>query len=86
MGVYKDEGYDLVLKSAITGSLLVLAALLFVDDTDLFDVAEPNQSEDEFLDHIQGALLLWGMLALATGGYLKQSKCQVALALFRLIE
>ena len=34
------------------------------------------------MQKIQSAITFWGMIALATGGYLKQSKCQVALTLF----
>ena len=34
------------------------------------------------MQKIQSAITFWGMITLASGGYLKQSKCQVALTLF----
>ena len=59
-----------------------MAAVLFVDDTDMFLRAGNGQSEEEFIHEIHSAVIFWGMIALATGGYLKQKKCQVALTLF----
>ena len=34
------------------------------------------------MQHIQAAITFWGMLILATGGYIKQSKSQVGLSIF----
>ena len=62
--------------------LLTIAAVLFMDDTDQFHLAKDHQTEQEFVEQIQAAITFWGMIVLATGGYLKQSKCQVGLVLF----
>ena len=35
------------------------------------------------MDYIQRALTFWGQLVLATGGVLKQKKCQVAIAAYK---
>ena len=83
---YKRKNYHPVLCSAITGCLFSLAAALFVDDTDQFHLAKDNQSEDNFVRQVQAAITFWGMIVLATGGYLKQSKCQVYPVLFRFIH
>ena len=81
---YKTKGFHTPLQGSITGCLLTLAAVLFVDDTVLFLRADDGQSEEEFIRKIQSTVTFWGMVALATGGYLKQKKCQVALTLFNL--
>ena len=83
---YKEKNYHLVLCSAITGCLLSLAAALFVDDTDQFHLSKDDQSKDKFIRQVQAAITFWGMIVLATGGYLKQSKCQVCPVQFRFIN
>ena len=72
---YKMKGYHPTIRGAITGILLTIAAVLFVDDTDQFHLAEDHQTEQEFVDQVQSAITFWRMIVLATGGYLKQSKC-----------
>ena len=64
---YKSKGFHTPLWGSITGCLLTLAAVLFVDDTDLFLRADEEQSEEEFIHKIQSAVTFWGMIALATG-------------------
>ena len=86
VSAYKEKNFHPTLKSAITGCLVILAAALFVDDTDLFLLARDDQTEDDFINHVQAAITFWGMIVLATGGYLKQSKCQVGLTLFRFVN
>ena len=38
------------------------------------------------MQHIQAAITFWGMLILATGGYIKQSKSQVGLSIFTFVN
>ena len=78
---YKQCNFHFTLKSVITGCLLLLAAILFVDDTDQLHLSKKCQSEEHFMQHIQAAITFWGMLILATGGYIKQLKSQVDLSL-----
>ena len=47
---YKQKDFAPTIRGAITGSLLTLAAVLFVDDTDQFHAAKDGQSEQEFVD------------------------------------
>ena len=83
---YKKKGFHPILRSAITGVVLALAAVLFVDDTDQFHMAKDYQTAEEFARQVQSAITFWGMIVLATGGYLKQSKCQVGLVLFKFVN
>ena len=57
-----------------------------MDNTDQFHLSQDDQPEDGFIGQVQSAITLWGMIVLATGGYLKQSKCQVCPVLFRFIQ
>ena len=65
---------------------MTLTAALFVDDTDQFHLAKDDQTEEQFVLQVQAAITFWGMIVLATGGYLKQLKCQVGLVLFRFVD
>ena len=61
---------------AWSGTLLSLAAILYVDDSDLLHVAKsPATTDDEFFQDVQRATMDWGGLVQATGGSLKPSKC-----------
>ena len=49
-------------------------------------MAKGYQMEEEFAQQVQSAITFWGMIVLATGGYLKQSKCQVGLVIFKFVN
>lgn len=49
-------------------------------------MSKDNQSKKEFVKQIQAAITFWGMIVFDTGGYLKQSKCQVGLVLFDFVN
>ena len=73
---YKQRNFYSTLRSAITGSLLLLAAILFLDDTDQLHLSKTCQLEENFVQHIQAAITFWGMLILATGCQaVKKSSC-----------
>ena len=46
---YKQRNFHSTLRSAITGSLLSLAAILFVDDTNQLHLSKTDQSEEHFM-------------------------------------
>ena len=53
-----------------------LAAILFVDDTDLVHIdMNQDQSVHEAHDAMQESIVNWGRLLIATGGSLKPIKC-----------
>ena len=80
VNAYKRKGFHAVMHSAWSRRVMLLAALSYVDDTDLLLRALENQSTQEFMELIQQAITFWGQLVLATGGVLKQSKCAVAIS------
>ena len=69
-------GHVSQLVSAYLGTLLALAAILYVDDSDLLHLAKsPEISDSDFFDDAQHATLDWGGLVQAKNGSLKPSKC-----------
>ena len=76
IGAYKRLGHGLNFVSAWTGDAFFIAAVLYVDDSDLLHMSlESEESDAEFFDQIQQATFDWGGLVQATGGALKPSKC-----------
>ena len=72
---YKRLGHGMEAKSNITGRIFLLAAIIYVDNTDLLHWAKfYGISDDEFVAQIQQATNDWGMLVQATGGAVKPSK------------
>ena len=76
VNAYKRMGHGAKLTSAYMARMFLLAAVMWVDDTDLFHTAtSPTTQDDEFVGQVQKATTDWGMLAQATGGVLKPEKC-----------
>ena len=72
---YKRLGHGMEAKSSLAGRIFLLAAIIYVDDTDLLHWAKfYGISDDEFVAQIQQATTDWGMLVQATGGAVKPSK------------
>ena len=71
------------MKSVWSGLLVKLAAIMYIDDIDILLRAKENHMTEEFFEFIQAAIDFWGMLVMASGGLLKQKKCQVAIASFQ---
>ena len=76
VNAYRRMGHGATLTSAYTARLFILAAVMYVDDTDLLYWApSPTTTTAELVDQVQAATTDWGMLAQATGGALKPGKC-----------
>ena len=72
---YKRLGHGMSCKSAIHQRIFILAAIIYVDDTDLFHWAQEYGISDEvFQQDVQRATTDWGMIVQATGGAIKPSK------------
>ena len=63
---YKTLGHGAEMYGAWTGDLMKLAALLYVDDSDLLHMFKEVMSDDEFLDKVQRATDDWGGIVKAT--------------------
>jgi hypothetical protein len=73
---YVNMGYGVEWESAVSGALFTIAAILYVNDTDLLHWAKSTGMSDEaFFHQVQAATTAWGKLALASGGSLKPEKC-----------
>lgn len=72
---YKRLGHGINMKTAISTRIFLLAAIIYVDDTDLLHWGKFYGIEDEgFLADAQAATIDWCMLVQATGGAVKPAK------------
>ena len=69
------DGFGATMKSQITRVFLVIAGVLFVDDTNLYIMDACLKSPYDLWHNTQSASTSWGKLHLATGGALKPVKC-----------
>ena len=66
---HKRLGHRATLTSAYMARVFRLAAVMYVDDTDLLHVASSATASDgELIEQVQEGTTDWGMLAKATGG------------------
>lgn len=73
---FEQLGHASSFSGAWTGILFALAAIIYVDDTDLLLRARcRDMTMDEFHSDCQEAVTNWGKIVLATGGYFKAAKC-----------
>ena len=78
IGPYKKLGHGYCYTLAISGVVLLFAAILYADDTDLLlRVNNITDTDEEFIKLIQNAVMDWGILVQATGGLsVKKMLCQ----------
>lgn len=73
---YKRLGHASEFCGAWSGIMFLLAAIIYVDDTDLLLVARSRDMHlNDFFQQTQSAVMDWGFIVQATGGYLKSAKC-----------
>jgi hypothetical protein len=72
---YRRAGHGVLMRTAWSGLALLIAAILYVDDTDLLHMNSDREDTTLFLRRVQAALTLWAKLLQATGGSLKPEKC-----------
>ena len=75
LAAYKSRHYGAYFVSAWSGICLRIAALLYVDDTDLLHMCTGFTSDEVFFQKVQTATRYWACLLQATGGNLKPEKC-----------
>jgi hypothetical protein len=73
---YKSKGFGAGFYSVMSRAFLSLAALLYMDDTDLLHMSRcDDERVEDFVKRVQDATYYWAKLLQATGGDLKPSKC-----------
>jgi hypothetical protein len=76
VNAYRSLGHGIKFFSAYSLREFVIAAILYVDDTDLMHWDDTGKlTDDQFLAKVQDATMAWGKLVQATGGSLKPAKC-----------
>ncbi len=75
INVYRNLGHGVTFIRAWAQDAFTLAAVLYVDDFDLFHMAIRMPSDKEFLQLVQNATNNWAGLVHVTGGSLKPQKC-----------
>ncbi len=75
INVYCNLGQGVTFIGAWARDAFTLAAVLYVDDSDLFHMAIGMSSDEGFLQLVQYATNDWAGLVHATGGSLKPQKC-----------
>ncbi len=67
--------------------LFILAAVFYVNNTDLIHVTElVTASQTELIIHSQTSTNAWGGFAIATGAALKPEKCFAKLMIYRFVR
>jgi hypothetical protein len=76
VNAYLSNGFGAQIYSSYYKRLLLLAAVMYFDDTDLIHWARhPSCSPDQLIAAAQTATYAWGGLAIATGAAMKPDKC-----------
>ena len=84
LGAHKRKGHGAYFRCPITQVNHELAAILFVDDTDILHVRmDEEETVTEAHSALQESINSWGGLLLATGGAFKPIKCFYHLMSFR---
>ena len=87
VNAYKEMGYGAKMVTPYTARLFVLAAVLYVDDTDMLHWADNRLATDEeLLAQAQDEVDAWAHLAQATGAILKQEKCSIQPLLWKFVR
>ena len=71
ISTYKRKKIHAEMESAWSVLLMILAAIVYVDDMDMLLRAKENHSTEEFFKFIQAAVDIWGMLVMVSGGLLR---------------
>ena len=81
---HKQKGHGAKFVCPISDLSGHLAAILYVDDTDILHIdLEQNQNEEEAHEALQASVTNWGKLLIATGGAFKPPKCFYHIISFR---
>jgi hypothetical protein len=74
--VHSKQGHGAMFWCPISGMSSKLAAILYVDNTDVIHLQlDEDKLVEETHKRLQASVLSWGNLLIATGGLLKPAKC-----------
>ena len=80
-------GHGAKLTSSYMAPLFLLAAAMYVDDTDLLHWGnDRNMDDKELIEQVQQATTDFGMLAQAGGGAFKPEKCFVYFLCYETVQ
>ena len=83
INAYKRLGNDMVFQSSWSEIFATLAAILYVDDTDLlYRCPSVDMSVEDFVHDIQRRVNHWGNIVHASGGHIKHTKSSWFLTVF----
>ena len=71
----KDYKMQASFQSPLSGIIVVLTLLAFVDDTELFLTANANEDTKDLMKKAEIAINLWREFLYVTGGVMRSSKC-----------
>jgi hypothetical protein len=71
INVYQKQGHGAQFLPGLARDAFTLAAVIYVDDSDLLHLAQVTPTDSEFLASVQAATVDWVGLVHASGGSLK---------------
>ena len=81
---YRRAGGGAKITSPYFARVFLLAAVMYVDDTDLMHWPEdPNASDEDLIEKVQEELTLWGEIMQSTGAVLKALKSSLFLLAYK---
>ncbi len=80
-------GHGAKLTITLTASCFIIAAIMFVNNTDLLHWAPvPTTSDEELIEQVQVSSNDWGHISQETGGILKPVKCSLYLLTYKFVR
>ena len=87
MNAYKRMGHGAKLTSAYMARLVLVAAVMYVNDTDLLHKEKyPTAWNEELIEQVWDATMDWTMLGQAKGGCLKLEKYRVYFQTYKFVR
>ena len=71
----KEYGVNAEFVTPISGTIVLLALLAFVDDTELFLTCRDKETIENFISRAEGAINMWREILYVTGGIMRATKC-----------
>ena len=87
VNAYRRMGHGSHMVTSYSARLFILSAVMYVDDTDLLHWPDsPSCEPEELVQHVQRSTTDYGLLAQASGGILKPTKCSVYFLAYKFVR